>query len=219
MQLLPRPQRNYQLLKGLKSDPLQEKPWLNFLDQQKVEKTKDFSHRPHRDLRSQKFGDRVAIFIDGTNLFYAALQLNLEIDYGQLLRCLTNNRPLLRAYFYTGINNINDKKHGFLLWMRRNGYRVFTKHLNQTNSRDQTINLDVEMTVDMLTLAKHCNTLVVLSGSGNLTYALDRISYLGVRTEVVSLRSMTSDDLINVADEYIDLENLQPEIQKSTFKG
>jgi uncharacterized LabA/DUF88 family protein len=36
-----------------------------------------------------------------------------------------------------------------------------------------------------------------------------------VRVEVVSLRSMTSDSLINVSDRYIDLENVKEDIQKA----
>jgi len=42
---------------------------------------------------------RVAIFIDGSNLFYAALQLGIEIDYTKLLCCLTAGSPLLRSFF------------------------------------------------------------------------------------------------------------------------
>ncbi|MFM7576491.1 MAG: NYN domain-containing protein, partial [Microcystaceae cyanobacterium] len=64
---------------------------------------------------------RVAIFIDGSNLFYAALQLGIEIDYTKLLHRLTSGSRLLRAFFYTGVDRTNEKQQGFLLWMRRNG--------------------------------------------------------------------------------------------------
>lgn len=42
---------------------------------------------------------RVAIFIDGSNLFYAALQLGIEIDYSKLLYRLTGGSRLLRSFF------------------------------------------------------------------------------------------------------------------------
>ncbi|NER00883.1 MAG: NYN domain-containing protein, partial [Cyanothece sp. SIO2G6] len=54
-----------------------------------------------------------------------------------------------------------------------------------------------------------------VSGDGDLAYAVDAVSYQGVRVEVVSLRSMTSDSLINVADRYIDLDAIKEDIQKS----
>ena len=74
---------------------------------------------------------KLAIFIDGANLLHAALQLEFEIDYIKLLQCLTRDRQLLRAYFYTGVNPQNQKQQNFLHWMRCNGYRVVSKELIQ----------------------------------------------------------------------------------------
>ena len=159
---------------------------------------------------------RVAIFVDGSNLFYAALQLGIEVDYTKLLGCLTAGSPLLRAFFYTGVDRANDKQQGFLLWMRRNGYRVIAKDLVLHPDGSKKANLDVEIAIDMLTLAGHCDTAVLVSGDGDLAYAVDAVSYKGVRVEVVSLRSMTSDHLINVADCYIDLDSIRDRIQKVT---
>lgn len=159
---------------------------------------------------------RVAIFIDGSNLFYAALQLGIEIDYTKLLLRLTCGSRLLRSFFYTGVDPTNEKQQGFLLWMRRNGYRVITKDLVQLPDGSKKANLDVEIAVDMLALVGSYDTAVLVSGDGDLAYAVDAVSYRGIRVEVVSLRSMTSDSLINVADRYIDLENIKEDIQKAT---
>ena len=158
---------------------------------------------------------RVAIFIDGSNLFYAALQLGIEIDYTKLLCRLTAGSRLLRSFFYTGVDRTNEKQQGFLLWMRRNGYRVIAKDLVQLPDGSKKANLDVEIAVDMLALVGSYDTAVLVSGDGDLAYAVDCVSYRGVRVEVVSLRSMTSDSLINVADRYIDLENIKEDIQQN----
>jgi uncharacterized LabA/DUF88 family protein len=158
---------------------------------------------------------RVAIFVDGSNLFYAALQLNIEIDYTKLLARLTGGSRLLRSFFYTGVDRTNEKQQGFLLWMRRNGYRVIAKDLIQLPDGSKKANLDVEIAVDMMALVGSYDTAVLVSGDGDLAYAVDAVSYRGVRVEVVSLRSMTSDSLINVSDRYIDLENVKEEIQKT----
>lgn len=162
---------------------------------------------------------RVAVFIDGSNLFYAALQMGIEVDYTKLLSCLTANTRLLRAFFYTGVDRTNDKQQGFLLWMRRNGYRVMTKDLIQLPDGSKKANLDVEIAVDMLTLSHYCDTAILVSGDGDLAYAVNAIAYRGVRVAVVSLRSMTSDSLINVADCYIDLDTIKHEIQKPANAG
>jgi uncharacterized LabA/DUF88 family protein len=158
---------------------------------------------------------RVAIFIDGSNLFYAALQLGIEIDYTKLLCRLTAGSRLLRSFFYTGVDRTNEKQQGFLLWMRRNGYRVIAKDLVQLPDGSKKANLDVEIAVDMMALVGSYDTAVLVSGDGDLAYAVDAVSYRGVRVEVVSLRSMTSDSLINVADRYIDLDHIKETIQKT----
>ncbi|MBF2056157.1 MAG: NYN domain-containing protein [Cyanobacterium sp. T60_A2020_053] len=158
---------------------------------------------------------RVAIFIDGSNLFYAALQLGVEIDYTKLLYRLTAGAKLLRAFFYTGVDRTNEKQQGFLLWMRRNGYRVIAKDLVQLPDGSKKANLDVEIAVDLMALVGSYDTAVLVSGDGDLAYAVDAVSYRGARIEVVSLRSMTSDSLINVADRYIDLDQIREDIQKN----
>ena len=159
---------------------------------------------------------RLAIFIDGSNLFYAALQLGIEIDYSKLLSSLTNGSRLLRSFFYTGVDRTNEKQQGFLLWMRRNGYRVIAKDLVQLPDGSKKANLDVEIAVDMMSLVGSYDTAVLVSGDGDLAYAVDAVSYRGARVEVVSLRSMTSDSLINVADRYVDLDQIKTEIQKTS---
>ncbi|MEM8807914.1 MAG: NYN domain-containing protein [Cyanobacteria bacterium P01_G01_bin.38] len=167
---------------------------------------------PH--ILNQGDRGRIAIFIDGGSLFYAALQLGIEIDYARLLSTLTADARRLRAFFYTGVDSHNEKQQGFLLWMRHNGYRVIAKDLTAMPDGSKKANLDVEIAVDMLALAQHYDTAVLVSGNGSLAYAVDTVSYQGVRIEVVSLRSMTSDSLINVADTYLDLETIQDDIKK-----
>ena len=157
---------------------------------------------------------RVAIFIDGSNLFYAAIQLGIEIDYTKLLVRLTGGSRLLRAFFYTGVDRTNEKQQGFLLWMRRNGYRVIAKDLVQLPDGSKKANLDVEIAVDLMALVGSFDTAVIVSGDGDLAYAADAVSYRGARIEVVSLRSITSDSLINVSDRYVDLDQIKEEIQK-----
>jgi uncharacterized LabA/DUF88 family protein len=153
-----------------------------------------------------------AIFIDGPSLYYAAQQLGIEINYSKFLYELAKNHRFLRAFFYTTANHTNEKQQGFLLWMRRNGYRVITKDFVLEHSKPA--NLDVEIAVDMMQLAHCCETMVLVSGDGNLAYAVDRVTYQGVQVEVVSLRSMLSERLLNVCDRFIDFETLKHTIQK-----
>ncbi len=158
--------------------------------------------------------DRMAVLIDGSNLFYAASYLDIEIDYIRLLEGLVGGRRLLRSYFYTGVDPKNEKQRGFLLWLSRHGYRVITKELTQLADGSRRANLHVEIAVDMLRLADYCDTITLLSGDGNLAYAVEALSHKGVVIELVSLQSMTSEALIDLADRYTDLATLQEHICK-----
>ena len=162
---------------------------------------------------------RVAIFIDGLSLFHTALQLGIEIDYVKLLCRLTNGSRLLRAFFYTGVDINNEKQQGFLLWMRRNGYRVVAKELIVPAENLKKSNLNVEIAVDMITLAPYYDTAVLVSGDGDLAYAVNAVSRMGVRVEVVSLQTTTSESLIDVADCFIDLDSIKTHIQKDSNVG
>lgn len=157
---------------------------------------------------------RVIIFIDGSNLFYAASKLRIEIDYVKLLHYLTAGDWLVHVFFYTGYESTNEKQLSFLHWMRHSGFRVVTKAVIQTANGSKSANLDVEIAVDMMRLAQHCDTAVLVSGDGDFAYVVNTIAGQGVRVEVVGLRSMTSDSLINVANCYIDLAAIQQTIQK-----
>lgn len=169
---------------------------------------------PYTDNVMSDNRDRMAVLIDGANLFYSASYLGIEVDYVRLLNTLVGERQLLRSYFYTGVDPKNEKQRGFLLWLNRNGYRVISKDLAQVADGSRRANLHVEIAVDMLRLADHCDTITLLSGDGQLTYAVDALSYRGVRVELVSLQSMTSDTLIDLADCYTDLAALRDSICK-----
>lgn len=159
---------------------------------------------------------RLMIFIDGANLFYAASQMGVEIDYAKLLSYLQQHSTLVYAFFYTSVDPSNLRQHSFLTWMRRNGYRVVTKDviLNPSGSK-RVSSMNVEIAVDMMRFAQDCDTEILLSGDGDLTYAVNAVSYVGTKVEVIALRSMTHDRLVAVADNFIDIQSIREEIQKS----
>ena len=132
---------------------------------------------------------RVAVFIDGNNLFHAARFHNIDIDYNKLLRVLLGDGRLLRAFFYTGVDVGAERQQGFLLWMRRNGFRVIHKELKTFYDGTRKANLDVEIAVDMLSLAGRYDTAVLVSGDEDFVYAVNAVAYKGCRVEVAGFRS------------------------------
>ncbi len=170
---------------------------------------------------SWQFGHRgrVAVFIDGNNLFHAARFHNIDIDYNKLLRLLLGDGRLLRAFFYTGVDAGAERQQGFLLWMRRNGFRVVQKELKTFYDGTRKANLDVEIAVDMLSLAGRYDTAVLVSGDEDFVYALNAIAYKGCRVEVAGFRSNTAPRLIDVADFFIDLGDIAELVRKDVSQS
>ena len=170
---------------------------------------------------SWKFGHRgrVAVFIDGNNLFHAARFHTIDIDYNKLLRILLGDGRLLRAFFYTGVDAGAERQQGFLLWMRRNGFRVVQKELKTFYDGTRKANLDVEIAVDMLSLAGRYDTAVLVSGDEDFVYAINAVAYKGCRVEVAGFRSNTAPRLIDVADFFIDLGDIAELIRKDSSQS
>lgn len=162
---------------------------------------------------------RVAVFIDGNNLFHAARFHTIDIDYNKLLRVLLGDGRLLRAFFYTGVDAGAERQQGFLLWMRRNGFRVVHKDLKTFYDGTRKANLDVEIAVDMLSLAGRYDTAVLVSGDEDFVYAVNAVAYKGCRVEVAGFRSNTAPKLIDVADYFIDLGDIAERIRKEISHG
>ncbi len=175
----------------------------------------------HDPTSSWQIGQRglVAVFIDGNNLFHAARFHNIDIDYNKLLRVLVGNGRLLRAFFYTGVDAGAERQQGFLLWMRRNGFRVVHKELKTFFDGTRKANLDVEIAVDMLSLAGKYDTAVLVSGDEDFVYAVNSVSYKGCRVEVAGFRSNTAPKLIDVADYFIDLGDIANLVRKDFATG
>jgi uncharacterized LabA/DUF88 family protein len=162
---------------------------------------------------------KVAVFIDGNNLFHAARFHNIDIDYNKLLRVLLGDGRLLRAFFYTGVDVGAERQQGFLLWMRRNGFRVIQKELKTFYDGTRKANLDVEIAVDMLSLAGRYDTAVLVSGDEDFVYAVNAVAYKGCRVEVAGFRSNTAPKLIDVADFFIDLGEIAEKVRKEGGHG
>src|SRR5213596_3677182 len=73
--------------------------------------------------------NKIALFIDGANLYATAKTLGFDIDYKRLLKEFQGRGTLLRAFYYTAI--IEDQEYSSIRplidWLDYNGYTVVTK--------------------------------------------------------------------------------------------
>src|SRR5690348_2221603 len=162
--------------------------------------------------------ERVALFIDGANLYAAARALGFDIDYKRLLNLFSEDCHLVRAFYYTAL--IEDQEYSPLRplvdWLDYNGYTMVTKPTKEfTDSmgrRKLKGNMDIELAIDVLEMAPHLDHVLLFSGDGDFRRLVEAVQRRGVRVSVVSTVKaqppMASDDLRRQADVFIDLADL-----------
>jgi uncharacterized LabA/DUF88 family protein len=169
--------------------------------------------------------ERIALFIDGANLYAAAKALSFDIDYKRLLTLFGGKGTLVRAYYYTAL--IDDQEYSSIRplvdWLDYNGYTMVTKppkeFVDASGRRKVKGNMDIELAVDAMELADHLDHLVIFSGDGDFRSLVEALQYKGKRVTVVSTLTtnppMVADELRRQADQFVELANLDKEIGRS----
>lgn len=162
--------------------------------------------------------DRVALFIDGANLYSAAKALAVELDFKRMVEVFRDQAQLVRAYYYTAV--VEGEEYSpvrpLIDFLDYNGFTVVTKPVKRfTDAEGRTRtkgNMDIEIAVDMLTLASRIDHAVLFSGDGDFRRLVEAVQDQGVRVTVIStLKSQPpqiSDDLRRQADAYLDLADM-----------
>ncbi len=168
--------------------------------------------------------DRVSIFIDGANLYKTARNLGFDIDYKRLLTKTSEECRLVRASYYTAMQEDRDQDYSPLRplvdWLDYNGYTMVTKvareYTDASGKRRYKGSTDIELAVDMLTQAPHLDAIVLFTGNGEFKPAVARLQDMGIRVVIVSTIKtsppMASDEVRRQADAFIDLADLEGEI-------
>ncbi|MGD9739593.1 MAG: NYN domain-containing protein [Bauldia sp.] len=166
--------------------------------------------------------EKVALFIDGANLYATAKALGFDIDYKRLLAHFQEKSYLLRAYYYTAL--AEDQEYSSIRplidWLDYNGYTVVTKptkeFVDQSGRRKVKGNMDMELAVNVMELAESIDHIVLFSGDGDFRSLVEAVQRKGRKVSVVSTLStqppMIADELRRQADAFIDLLSLQPQI-------
>jgi uncharacterized LabA/DUF88 family protein len=165
---------------------------------------------------------RIALFIDGANLYSTAKTIGFDIDYKRLLKEFQARGELLRAFYYTAV--VEDQEFSSIRplvdWLDYNGFTVVTKatkeFVDSSGRRKVKGNMDIELAVDAMELAEHLDEMILFSGDGDFRSLVEAVQRRGVRVTVVSSIAshppMAADELRRQADVFIDLVTLQPKV-------
>ncbi|MDQ3509664.1 MAG: NYN domain-containing protein [Actinomycetota bacterium] len=182
---------------------------------------------------SKNAKDRVAVFVDGANLYHSIKNYySGMLDYDRLLSEAVGGRSLLRATFYIVEKVEMEETSGgsarsFVYNLNKFGYKVRSKplavHETLSPNGEKTVShkgdWDVGIVVDMFRLADHADTYVLVSGDGDYVEAVDFLqSEKGIRVEVISASQCTSQSLFDVCDSHTDLADI-PDLFRGARSG
>ncbi len=168
--------------------------------------------------------ERIALFIDGSNLYAAARALGFDIDYKRLLEEFASKGHLVRAFYYTAL--IEDQEYSpirpLVDWLDYNGYTMVTKPTKEftdaSGRRKIKGNMDIELAIDVMEMAQHLDHVILFSGDGDFRRLVEAVQRKGLRVSVVStVRStppMVADELRRQADNFLELQDLAPRISR-----
>jgi uncharacterized LabA/DUF88 family protein len=167
--------------------------------------------------------EKIALFIDGSNLHATSKALGFDIDYRRLLSEFRSRGVVLRAFYYTTV--IEDQEYSSIRplidWLDYNGYTVVTKLTKEfvdatTGRRKVKGSMDVELAVKAMELAEHVDQIVLFSGDGDFRSLVEAVQRRGVRVTVISTLAsqppMVADELRRQADIFVDLAELKPRV-------
>ena len=169
--------------------------------------------------------ERIALFIDGSNLYAAARALDFDIDYKCLLDTFKDSGRLVRAFYYTAL--VEDQDYSPLRplvdWLDYNGFTMVTKPTKEFTDalgrRKIKGDMDIELAIDMLEMAPHLDHIILFSGDGDFRRLVEVVQRKGVKVSVVStVKSsppMVADELRRQADQFIELQDLAAEISRA----
>lgn len=168
--------------------------------------------------------EKIALFIDGANLYSTARSLGFDIDYKKLLDTFADQARLVRAFYYTAL--IEDQEYSpirpLVDWLDYNGFTLVTKPIKEftdaAGRRKVKGNMDIELAIDMMEMAEKLDHIVLFSGDGDFRRLVEAVQRKGVRVTVIStIRTqppMIADELRRQADNFVDLTELQGLIQR-----
>ncbi|MFN4042467.1 MAG: NYN domain-containing protein [Brevundimonas sp.] len=168
--------------------------------------------------------DRLAVFIDGANLYSAARSLQLELDFKRMNDWFAARARLVRTYYYTAIIEGEEFSpvRPLVDWLGYNGFSVVTKPVKRftdSEGRSRTKgNMDIEIAVDVLSLSDKLEHVVLFSGDGDFRRLVEAVQAKGVRVTVISTTKSQpphiADELRRQADSFLDLADMAPEFAR-----
>jgi uncharacterized LabA/DUF88 family protein len=154
-------------------------------------------------MGSNHYVKKIAVFADVQNIYYTTRQaFDRQFNYSKLWQRISEEGEIVAAIAYA-IDRGDDKQLKFQNALKQIGFNVKLKPYIQRSDGSAKGDWDVGIAIDVMTIAKDVDTVVLLSGDGDFDLLLERIiKDYGVNAEVYGVSALTANSLIAAASRY-----------------
>jgi uncharacterized LabA/DUF88 family protein len=152
-------------------------------------------------------GQRVAVLMDVQNLYHSAKHLyQSRVDFKQILNKGVSKRNLIRSFAYV-IRTKEGEEKSFFDALTNLGIETRIKDLQEYQGGFKKGDWDVGIVIDAIRLSRKVDSIVLVTGDGDFIPLVHYLQNAGIRVELIAFKRSASSRLIEVADEFINLED------------
>lgn len=167
--------------------------------------------------------NRVSVFVDGENAYYAQRSLGWFFDPRKLLEYFSQGAAIGDAFWYASQKMPPDpREQRFYGYLNHAGYTVRVKTIKYfrdeiSGELTRKANLDLEMAIDLFTTIAQYDTAVLVTGDGDFERAVELLRSYGKRVIVASTQETVARELRNAAGKhFFDLAEIRSSIERFT---
>lgn len=150
---------------------------------------------------------KIALFVDVQNIYYTCREAyQRQFNYRKLWQHLSAQGEIVSAVAYA-IHRGDDGQLKFQDALRHIGFELKLKPFIQRSDGSAKGDWDVGITIDVLEAAPDVDTVILLSGDGDFSLLLEKITQkYGVEAEVYGVPSLTAKSLIDAATRFYPID-------------
>ena len=164
---------------------------------------------------------RIGVFIDGSNLYASAKELDINIDFKKLRDMFNKLGFVVHIKYYTALHENEDGEiqiKPMIDWLSYNGYLIVSKKAKEFENSSGIIkikgNMDIEIAVDAMSMCNRMDVCYLFTGDGDFAYLIKTLQIKGIRVIVVSSVTVVADELRRSADQFSDLSTWKNSIDR-----
>lgn len=154
----------------------------------------------------QRKNHRVGVFVDVQNMYHSAKNLyRTRVNFRELLKFVTAGRELVRALAYV-VKSDTEEERAFFDALEKAGFELKIKDLQVFPGGMKKGDWDVGLAIDAISLSKQMDVVVIASGDGDFEPLAEYLKFSGTVVEVAGFKRSTSAKIVEVANNFLDLE-------------